>query len=66
MKFEMTHKYFGTKEMFSEKNAPDWLTGKNTIKGSTMDCRWFWEEHILKLNIGESKETDFQTIKRIE
>jgi len=65
MKFEMTHLFLGTKEIFDEKHAPDWLTSKNTIRGSTMDCRWFWEEHILNLKIGESKETDFQIIKRI-
>jgi hypothetical protein len=66
MKFESTHKYFNTKQIFSEDNAPDWLTGKKTIKGSTMDCRWFWTDYILKLKIGETKETDFYTIKRIE
>ena len=50
---------------FSEATAPDWLTSKNTVKGSTMDNRWFWESHVLTLGIGESVETDFSTIERI-
>ncbi len=65
MKFEMTHKFFKTKTIFYKKDAPDWLSSNNTIKGSTMDCSWFWEEYILPLKIGDSIETDFNIIKRI-
>lgn len=53
-------------EEFTEETAPDWLTSKNTVKGSTMDDSWFWNRHVLTLNVGESVKTDFQTITRIE
>lgn len=66
MLFEMKHRFLNTKPVkFSELNAPDWLTCVNTIKGSTMDCRWFWNEHVLTLKINESVNTDVQTITRI-
>ena len=66
MIFSMKHKFFDTETQFTELNAPLWLTSEDTIKGSTMDFRWFWNDIILKLNVGESRETDFQIIKRIE
>jgi hypothetical protein len=63
----MTHLFFDTEaEIFTENDAPDWLTGVKTIKGSTMDCRWFWNDYILKLEVGQSRETDFQIITRIK
>lgn len=65
MQFSMKHRYFHTVETFSEENAPDWLTGAKTVKGSTMDCRWFWEGHVLTLGVGEFTETDFQIITRV-
>jgi len=65
MKFEMTHRFFRTTQEFDENTAPDWLTSVNSIKGSTMDQRWFWENYILTLAAGESIKTDFQIIKRI-
>ena len=67
MKFSMTHRFFDfPPEIFSEEDAPDWLTGVKTVKGSTMDCRWFWEDHVKKLQINESIDTDFRRITRIE
>lgn len=67
MKFKMTHLFLKKEStFFDEETAPDWLTSKNSIKGSTMDDRWFWENHILTLKIGEKKETDFQIIERIQ
>jgi hypothetical protein len=67
MKFSMRHKIFeNTIREFDENTAPDWLTSKNTVKGSTMDDRWFWNEHVLTLEIGETVHTDFQEITRIE
>jgi len=67
MKFLMRHKYFfGKPQVFTEETAPDWLTSKNTVKGSTMDDRWFWEGHVLSLAVGRSVSTDFNTIVRIE
>ena len=67
MQFEMRHKFFTDQdlEIFSELNAPAWLTSNNTIVGSSMDHRWFWREHVLTLAVGGSVETDFQIIKRI-
>ena len=47
---------------FNENNAPDWLTSCNTVKGSTMDMRWFWTGYVLTLEVGESIDTDFQKI----
>lgn len=65
--FAMVHLY--TKELkpklFDESNAPTWLTSENTVKGSTMDNRWFWTDHVLKLDINESIKTDFQQITRL-
>jgi len=62
----MTHKSFRDVEIFSESDAPSWLTSENTIKGSTMDTRWFWNDRVLTLKLGESVETDFRIITRIE
>lgn len=66
MKFKLTREHSKKVEIFDEDTAPDWLTSKNTIKGSTMDNRWFWEGHVLTLEIGETVETDFSLIERIE
>lgn len=65
MKFEMIHRIFNTSTIFSEHDAPDWLTCANIVKGSTLDSRWFWND-CLQLEIGHSLDTDFQTIIRIE
>jgi hypothetical protein len=64
--FEMIHKFFKKMEpeRFDEETAPDWLTSRNTIKGSTMDGRWFWNDHVLTLEVGKSIDTDFRTITR--
>jgi hypothetical protein len=53
-------------EEFTEETAPAWLTSCNTVPGSTMDNRWFWEERVLTLEIGEYIDTDFTRITRIE
>lgn len=64
--FETTSLVFDKEpEAFSESDAPAWLTSANTVKGSTMDERWFWNDHILTLRVGESVETDFNRIKRV-
>lgn len=65
LKFKMVHKESETESRFTEHNAPLWLTSEDTIKGSTMDMRWFWKDHVLTLDIGESIDTDFHTITRI-
>lgn len=67
MKFSLIKKFASSNELiFDENDAPSWLTGENTVRGSTMDGRWFWEQHVLKLNVGQSVETDFSVITRIE
>ena len=65
--FSMQHVYSkeSKPKLFDESNAPEWLTSENTTKGSTMDDRWFWNNHVLTLNINESIKTDFQTITRL-
>ncbi len=55
----------GDRIEFTESTAPDWLTGAKTVKGSTMDCRWFWEDHILTLGVGQSEDSNFRRITRI-
>lgn len=52
-------------EYFDEDTAPDWLTSAKTIKGSTADNGWFWHEHVLKLEVGQTIKTDFRIIERI-
>lgn len=67
MRFEMRHNFFkGELELFSELDAPDWLTSVKTIPGSTMDGRWFWKNHVLTLKVGQSVATDFRTVTRVE
>ncbi len=64
--FKMKHKYFTKSEtFFTENDAPIWLTCEDTIKGSTMDNRWFWKEHVLTLEVGDTIDTDFQIITRL-
>lgn len=37
----------------------------DTIRGSTMDMRWFWEKHVLTLRMTQRIQTDFRTITRV-
>lgn len=57
---------FGPKSptSFNEETAPKWLC-EGGVKGSTMDNRWFWTDHVLTLRIGSHFLTDFQEITRI-
>lgn len=64
-RFSMRHKVFGITREFDETNAPSWLTCEGAIRGSTSDMRWFWLDHVLKLEVGKSVATDFNTITRI-
>lgn len=68
MKFRMSHLVYNEVIEFTEHpdDAPTWLTSRNTIKGSTMDDRWFWEEHVLTLEVGEHVLTEVRKIERIE
>lgn len=63
--FNAFHIVHGTDLVFNEETAPNWLTGEQTVKGSTMDCRWFWTDHVLKLEVGDFIETDFHMITRV-
>ena len=63
--FSMTHLDFPGKPVVFTATAPDWLSSVNTIKGSTMDMRWFFEKHVLTLAVGKSIDTDFRKITRV-
>lgn len=66
MVFEMKHKFFENNvEFFTENDAPAWVTSENTVRGSTMDSRWFWKDYVLTLAVGDSIDTDFRMIKRL-
>ena len=68
MKFRMSSLDFNRAIEFTEHpdDAPTWLTSRNTVKGSTMDMRWFWEDHVLTLEVGEHVLTENNKIERIE
>lgn len=66
MQFSMTHKDFPKRTVeFTEETAPDWLTSKNSVTGSTGDMRWFWNKHVLTLKVGQTVDTDFRVITRL-
>jgi hypothetical protein len=54
-----------TETKFNGYTAPLWLC-EGGIAGSTMDNRWFWNDHVMNLEVGETVETDFNIIKRIQ
>lgn len=64
--FKMEHMHFDRVETFTNNTAPDWLTSKRTVPGSTMDNRWFWNDHVLTLKVGEHVNTDFHRITRVK
>jgi hypothetical protein len=61
--FKMKHVIFEDVTLFSEDNAPSWLS-QGGLQGSTMDNRWFFEQHVLTLKVGQSVFTDFHIITR--
>lgn len=63
--FEMSSNILNKTVVFSEDTAPDWLRFGG-VKGSTMCNRWFWNDHIMTLKVGDEVKTDNQTIKRIK
>lgn len=65
MRFRMTAVHGHGVREFGVEDAPGWLTSKNTVPGSTMDMRWFWEKHVLTLEIGKFVDTDFHRITRV-
>jgi hypothetical protein len=67
MKFKLTSLIHPRAPIFfTDTTAPNWLTSENTIKGSTMDMRWFWNDYVLTLQVGKSIDTDFNIITRVE
>jgi len=62
--FSMQHDIFGTTIEFTEETRPSWLNYTGP-KGSTMDNSWFWDGHVMKLEVGQSVDTDFQKITRL-
>lgn len=73
MKFTATSLFFNSSgpssdetltTQFDEESAPKWLCAGG-LKGSTMDNRWFWNDHVLTLEVGQYVDTDFQRITRI-
>lgn len=67
MQFRMTMIDFPEtgEETFTENTAPKWLC-EGGRKDSTMDNRWFWDEFVLTLKVGEYIDTDFRRIERIK
>jgi len=64
--FQIQHRYFGGEpKTFTEDTAPWWLK-EGGVAGSTMDNRWFWNNHVMTLEVGSSVDTDFQTITRLK
>jgi len=63
MNFKLTH-MLGRELFFTEDTAPKWLK-EGGVKGSTMDNRWFWNDHVMTLQVGQSVKTDFSDIERI-
>ena len=61
--FKMRHVIFEDMTLFSEETAPSWLSAGG-LQSSTMDNRWFFEQHVLTLKVGQSVFTDFHIITR--
>ena len=54
--FKMTRDWsagFTKPEFFGEDDAPKWLC-EGGLVGTTMDMRWFWNEHVLTLKVGQN------------
>lgn len=67
-RFKLTKLWFNDlkePEFFTEETAPSWLCDPKT-RGTTMDNMWFWEGHVLTLEVGQTAETDFSRIERVE
>jgi hypothetical protein len=65
--FSVQHRIFDKSKpvVFTEKSAPDWLKAHHR-PGSTMDTGWFWEQRVLKLEVGDMIETDYRKVTRLE
>lgn len=58
MEFEMRHLFFkeSSVTVFDETNPPAWLTHRENL--------WWFNDHVLKLEVGQSIDSDFQQITR--
>jgi len=57
VKFRMNHLYFiGVWVEFLDTNPPEWLVSKN--------YKWWWDDHVLTLDVGCHIDSDFQRITR--
>jgi len=63
-RFKMIHEIHGSVTLFDETDPPGWLLGGRP--GSTMDLRWFWTGHVLTLDVGQSVQTECNTIIRVD
>lgn len=55
--FNFQHLVFGTDKAYNEDAMPSWLTGKEN--------KWFLDECVLTLDVGQFVDTDFQRITRV-
>lgn len=59
MKFEIQHLFFESNIVeCTEENLPSWLEHK--------DFKWWLDDFVLQLKIGESIESDFHKITKKE
>jgi hypothetical protein len=61
----MTNSITKTVREFDEDSAPSYLKFGGRID-STMNMRWFWNNHVMTLQVGETIETDFNIIERTQ
>lgn len=55
--FQFRHLFFNTENIHAENDLPSWLIHKSN--------KWFLENHVLTLEIGQFVDTDFQRITRV-
>ena len=58
MLFEFKSIYHGGTYQHNESNMPPWLTSKEN--------KWFLDDYVLKLSVGESTESEYHIITRIK
>lgn len=61
-KFKMTSRFFshlpGAKpELFTDDDPPWWLVSK--------EFKWWFDNHLMKIEVGQHLETGFQRIERV-
>jgi len=58
-KFKMIHHIFeNSLEYFTDESPPKWLIDR--------EFKWFYDGYVMKLEVGNSVDTDFRKIERIE